>query len=72
MNGRWSSLLAVGTPAAAEFEEGLMARIKDEFEPDPDIVEHVMKQMRILSDKALLLADFVDVFDEFSDDIGNW
>jgi hypothetical protein len=72
MSGRWSTLLAVGTPAAAEFQEQLVARIKDEFEVEADLLEHVMGQMRSLSDKASLLEDFVEVFDDAADDVANW
>jgi hypothetical protein len=74
MSGRWSTLLADGTPAAAEFLKALDARVNEEgFEPEADLLEHVLGQMRTLPDKATLLKDLVDVFDEGSYvDIGNW
>jgi hypothetical protein len=74
MSGRWSSLLADGTPAAAEFLKELNAKLDEEgFEPDNDLLGHVLGQVRALPDKATLLEELVDVFEDGSHvDIGNW
>jgi hypothetical protein len=74
MSGRWSSLLADGTAAAAEFLKELNAKLDDEgFEPDDALLGHVLEQMRALPDKATLLEELVEVFEDGSSvDIGNW
>jgi hypothetical protein len=72
MSGVWASVLTQGSDAYVSFEQALWKRLEEEFEPDEELVQHIIGQLRQINTREQLHEDFIDVFEDKDETVSGW